>query len=169
MALKEIDLAEIALNPFDKIGKEWMLVTAGTPGDCNTMTASWGGLGVLWGKPTATAFIRPQRRTKEFVDREGLFTLSFFGDGQRSALKLLGTVSGHDDPGKIAKAGLTEVAVGGSTAFAEAQLVLVCRTIYSDFMPPENFVAKENDAKWYPDHDYHTMYIAEVEQALVQE
>ena len=52
------------------IGKEWMLITAGTVSDCNTMTASWGGLGVIWGKPSATVYIRQSRYTKEFVDRK---------------------------------------------------------------------------------------------------
>ena len=33
------------------------------------MTASWGGLGVLWGKPVAFIFLRPTRYTKEFVDK----------------------------------------------------------------------------------------------------
>ena len=96
MAFKEVALEDLDINPFSKIGKEWMLVTAGSgPEDCNTMTASWGGLGVIWGQNVATAYIRPQRYTKEFLDREGRFTLSFFGAGnQREALGLLGKVSG---------------------------------------------------------------------------
>ena len=55
-------------NPFEKIGKEWMLVTAEKNGVVNTMTASWGGVGILWGKEVATLYIRPQRYTKEFID-----------------------------------------------------------------------------------------------------
>ena len=56
------------MNPFTKIGKEWMLITAGDETKSNTMTASWGGLGIMWNKKVATAYIRPQRYTKEFVD-----------------------------------------------------------------------------------------------------
>ena len=36
-------------------------------------------------------------------------------------------------------------------------------------MPYENFIAKENDAKYYPNKDYHTMYIAEIVKILVAE
>ena len=54
-----------------------MLITAGNEEKCNTMTASWGGVGVMWGKNAVTAYIRPQRYTKEFVDREEAFTISF--------------------------------------------------------------------------------------------
>ena len=72
-----IDPKELNQNVFSMIGEQWMLVTAGTAERCNTMTASWGGLGVLWGKPVATVYIRPQRYTLEFVEREDCFTLSF--------------------------------------------------------------------------------------------
>ena len=66
--MKKIDIKSMEMKPFEKIGSEWMLITAEKHGKVNTMTASWGGLGILWGKPVATAYIRPQRYTKEFVD-----------------------------------------------------------------------------------------------------
>ena len=43
---QEIQPGEITGNPFTLIGKDWMLVTAGDAGKFNTMTASWGGVGV---------------------------------------------------------------------------------------------------------------------------
>ena len=61
-----IDLME--MNPFTKIGKEWMLITAGDEKKANTMTASWGGVGVLWGKNVVYIFVRDTRYTKEFID-----------------------------------------------------------------------------------------------------
>ena len=45
---QNIDPKTLPENVFSLIGDRWMLVTAGTPAHCNTMTASWGGLGVLW-------------------------------------------------------------------------------------------------------------------------
>ena len=83
MAFKEIAIDELSFNPFDKIAKQWMLITAGNKEGSNTMTASWGGLGIMWGKKVATAYIRPQRYTKEFVDRAEIFTL-FFPSGNRA-------------------------------------------------------------------------------------
>ena len=62
--MKEINVSELKDNMFDAIGKEWMLVTAGNSSSFNTMTASWGGVGVLWGKPVAFIFIRPERYTR---------------------------------------------------------------------------------------------------------
>lgn len=67
MAFKEIAIDELSFNPFEKISKQWMLITAGDELKSNTMTASWGGVGIMWGKPVVTAYIRPQRYTKELI------------------------------------------------------------------------------------------------------
>ena len=60
---KEISPLEITENPFQLIGKDWLLVTAEQNQQCNMMTASWGGVGIMWNKPVAFTFIRPQRHT----------------------------------------------------------------------------------------------------------
>lgn len=83
--MKEIQVKDLQLNPMTLISDGWMLITAGNEQNgFNTMTASWGHLGAIWGTnkglPTATVYIRPQRYTKEFVDREEEFTLSFFSN-----------------------------------------------------------------------------------------
>ena len=63
MSFQKINIQDLSINPFQKIGKEWMLITAGDEKKVNTMTASWGGMGVLWGQNVVTAYIRPQRYT----------------------------------------------------------------------------------------------------------
>ena len=70
MGFKKVDVKTLEMKPFEKIGSEWMLISAAKDGKANTMTASWGGIGVLWGKNVATVYIRPQRHTKEFVDAQ---------------------------------------------------------------------------------------------------
>lgn len=95
---KEIKVGEINENTFEMIGKKWMLVTAEKKsGEVNTMTASWGGLGVLWRKNVAFIFIRPQRFTKGFVDEAEKFSLTFFDESYRKQLSYLGTASGKDE------------------------------------------------------------------------
>ena len=51
--MKKINIAEKSFNPFELIGQKWMLISAGTEDKWNTMTASWGAVGVMWGKPSA--------------------------------------------------------------------------------------------------------------------
>ena len=127
--LKEIPVAELTMNPMTLIARQWMLITAGNEArGYNTMTASWGHLGSIWGHgggmPTSVIFIRPQRFTKEFVDREEYYTLSFFAPEYKKALGYLGSHSGRDGD-KVAAAGLTPMFLEDTTAFAEANLVLV--------------------------------------------
>lgn len=168
MSFKEIKAEELTMNPFTKIGKEWVLITAGNEEKANTMTASWGGVGVIWGKNAATVYIRPQRYTKEFVDREDTFTLSFLGEEYRQALNYCGKVSGKGVD-KIAEAGLTTYFADGTPGIGEADMILVCRKMYHDTIKPEGFDMTENDGKWYPQKDYHEMYIAEITKVLVKE
>ncbi|HEK5028644.1 TPA: flavin reductase [Clostridioides difficile] len=168
MGFREVKIEELQFNPFTKIGKEWLLITAGDSEKFNTMTASWGGVGVYWGKNVVTTYIRPQRYTKEFVDSNDTFTVAFFDETYREALNICGTISGRDI-NKIEKAGLTPYFVDDTVAFEEANMIIVCKKLYHNNMPPENFDAKENDKKWYPEKDYHTMYISEIIKVLVKE
>ena len=161
---QKVDPKTLDLNPFAAIGEQWMLITAGTPERCNTMTASWGGLGVLWGVPMAIAYIRPQRYTKEFVDANEYFTLSFFSEQWRSQLSLCGSKSGRDVD-KAKECGVT-VCSGecGAPYFEQAELVLVCR---KRMVIPMDATAMPEDVKekWYHG-DYHDMYWGEIVEAL---
>ena len=96
MAFREISVEELKDNPFTLINKDWMLITAGNEQSHNTMTASWGGVGELWGKYVSTIYVRPQRYTLEFVEREDYYSLCFFGPEYRQALSLCGSKSGRD-------------------------------------------------------------------------
>ena len=156
---------EITRIPFTLIGDDWMLVTAEKDGKANTMTASWGGVGILWGKTVATIYIRPQRYTKEFLDSAGRFTLSILGAEHKKTLGYLGSVSGRDED-KIAKSGLTLSHENEAPYFEEAEMVLVCKTLYKQEQKPECFLDKESLDQWYEAKDFHTMYIAEIETVL---
>ncbi len=167
MEFKEIKVEELQFNPFNKIGKEWLLITAGDKEKFNTMTASWGGVGVLWQENVATTYIRPGRYTKEFVDANDIFTIAFFNSEYRGALNICGTISGRDED-KVEKAGLTPYFIDGTVAFQEASMILVCKKMYHDTIKPDLFDSTENISKWYPDKDYHTMYISKILKILVK-
>ncbi|MBR2949147.1 MAG: flavin reductase family protein [Lachnospiraceae bacterium] len=171
--MKEINVKELQMNPMTLIGNEWMLITAGNEENgYNTMTASWGHLGSIWGhggkSATSTIFVRPQRYTKEFVDREELYTLCFFPEGYREQLAYLGFHSGRDED-KVAKVGLTPVFSDGTTYFKEANLVLICKKLYRAPILEEGFIDKSIVDDCYPDKDFHDMYIGSIEKVLIAE
>ena len=170
---KEIPVSQLQLNPMTLIAHDWMLVTAGdAQNGYNTMTASWGHLGSIWGhsggRPTSVIFVRPQRYTKKFVDREDLYSLCFFPAEYKKALGYLGTHSGRDGD-KVAAAGLTPVFGDGYTYFAEANLVLVCRKLYQAPVLEEGFLDKEVMEEYYPQRDFHDLYVGEIVQVLINE
>lgn len=171
--MKEIPVSELTINPMEKIAKEWMLITAGTKETgYNTMTASWGHLGSIWGHggglPTAAVYVRPQRYTKEFVDREPYFTLSFFPAEYKKALGYLGSHSGRDGD-KVAAVGMTPCFGENFTTFEEAELTLVCRKLFRMPLKEEYFLDKAIVEESYPNRDFHDMYIGEIVKVLVKE
>lgn len=160
----EVNPLELNCNPFQMIGKDWALVTAGDETGCNTMTVSWGNMGIMWNKNIVTIFIRPQRYTKEFLDRFDNFTVTFYEETARDALKLCGSKSGRDFD-KIKAASLTPVHENGTTYFEEARLVLECKKIYLDKIRPEGFLDPSIQQN-YIAGDYHLIYMGEITRVL---
>lgn len=153
-------------NVFKLIGKDWMLVTAGTEDSFNTMTASWGGMGVLWDKKVSIVFIRPTRYTFEFLEKTEVYTLSFLEEQYRDILMYCGTKSGRD-VNKVAETSLTPAFGLSSVYFAEARLVLECKKIYFQDITPDRFLDKTIH-EYYPKKDYHRVYVGEIVKCLLR-
>ena len=151
-------------NACKLIGKDWMLVCAGD----NAMTASWGGMGILWNKPVSFVFIRPQRHTDQMTEANNRLTLAFFDESYRDALRYFGTKSGRDGD-KFAATGLTRAYTESGTLYpAEARLVLTCRKLYTDMLRKEAFLDPALLGN-YPADDFHRMYVCEIEEAWIKE
>lgn len=165
---KEIKPEELNESAFQLIGNDWMLITAKKEDKVNTMTASWGSFGIMWGKNVVSIVLRPQRFTKEFIDASSTFSLTFFDNSFRKDLSYLGTVSGRDED-KLSKTNLTVSYLEDTPCFEEAKLTIICKKLYAQNLEPECFIEKELDKKWYPEKDYHTLYIAEVEKIFIKE
>lgn len=168
MHYQTIETDTLMLNPFKRIAKGWMLITAEKDGKVNTMTAGWGGFGVMWGKNVAYIVIRESRFTKEFIDNSDTFSLTFFDESYKKTLSYLGTVSGRDED-KIAKSGLTLVNDADAPYFEEGNLAMICHKLYAMPMGPEGFTdGPDLDEKFYSDKDYHTLYVGEIKKVMVK-
>lgn len=167
MDFKKISPLEIQENASKIIGKDYMLVTAGNSTKSNCLTASWGGLGFMWGKPVACIVIRPQRYTKEFIDREDFFTLSFFDDSFKQMFAFCGSKSGRD-VNKIKECNLTPFETPNkSIAYEQARLILECKKMYAAPFVKEGFI-DENLLPNYTAGDFHVQYIAEITNCLIK-
>jgi flavin reductase (DIM6/NTAB) family NADH-FMN oxidoreductase RutF len=143
---------------------QWMLLTAGenAPGKFNTMTVSWGGLGVIWNKPLAMVVVRPSRFTYSFMEKHDTFTLSSFPEPYKDKLTLCGSRSGRAID-KVKACGLTPIpsSVVAAPGFDEAELIMECRKMYYDDINPAHFLAPHIESN-YGGHDYHRMYFGEI-------
>lgn len=158
--MQQITFDQLELNPFEVMSEDNFLLTSGTKEDFNTMTCGWGALGYIWAKPSITVFVRESRYTLEFMDKNDIFTASFFPPIERSKLFYCGTHSGRD-VNKIKECGLNPIALDGGIAFEEANLVFVCKKISKTFIDKDSFI-DQGILTHYPQGDFHYMFVGEI-------
>lgn len=156
---------------FELFEKQWALVTAGNMERFNCCTVGWGSMGTLWNKPVVTVYLHPARYTREFLNANDSFTLSFFPEAYKKALGILGTLSGRDGD-KITPSGLTPTAMGGSVSYEEAELSFLCRKLYQHRFAKEDLAPEiqayyqahpkvyppDEEGEWQP----HWVFVGEV-------
>jgi flavin reductase (DIM6/NTAB) family NADH-FMN oxidoreductase RutF len=164
-SFKETNIKDFSPNPFE-IKDKWMLISAAKPdGTVNTMTASWGSFGIMWNKEVVFIVIRPQRFTREFVESSESLSLTFFDDSYKKALAYLGKASGRDED-KIAKAGLSVATDNKVPYFEEAEMVIFAKKLFVQRIEEAAFLDEKIVDRWYPEKDFHYLYIAEITKIL---
>jgi flavin reductase (DIM6/NTAB) family NADH-FMN oxidoreductase RutF len=164
MAREKIAIDWFLARIYHLWDKQWFLLTSGdfAKGHYNTMTVSWGSMGVMWNRPFVQVVVRPTRYTYSLMERYDAFTLCALPDTYRKALNLLGSRSGRDGD-KIAQAGLTPIASTQVAApgFAEAELIIECKKMYWDDFAPAHFIDPKIEEN-YAQQDYHRIYFGQV-------
>ena len=164
---RKISPEELEGNFIKKISKEWMLITAGNKDKFNMMTASWGGIGVLYNKPVAICFINPARYTYQIMESGDTYTLTFYPEQYRNALQYCGTKSGRDED-KVKGSGLVPVEVEtGAMAFEQANIIIECRKLVSQSMSLDAINNPEERNK-RATSAMHKMYIGEIVNVWVK-
>jgi len=158
---KKIAPDKIPGNIVKMLSEDWMLITAGDKDKFNMMTASWGGLGFLYEKPVAFCFINPTRYTYQLMENKDTYTLTFYTEAYRDALKYCGSKSGKDTD-KVKGSGLTPITTpGGSKAFSQAWLIIECRKMVAQSLQAESISDKSLKENW-TGKQMHKMYIGEI-------
>ena len=164
---KEINIRELKDNFVKMISNDWALLTAGKSDDFNTMTVSWGGIGELWNKDVCFVFVRPQRYTYEFMEKNGYFSLSFFGGEYKKELGVCGSKSGRDID-KISETGFSPIDLGKAVGFEQAKVNIVLKKLVYQDMKPDGFI-DESIMNNYANNDFHRVYIGEIVKVIVEE
>lgn len=167
MSFREISVNDLNINPVTMFSDGWALLTAGDKNSFNAMTVSWGAIGEMWGKASMFVFVRPQRYTHEFCEKNEYFTVSCFQGEHKSELSFFGSESGRDYD-KFKETGLTAVSDENFVYCNEAKYIFICKKSAKTVFQPENFYAPYID-DCYKAKDYHDIYVGEIVKILVQE
>ncbi len=171
------------INVFDYAGtilnsiRKGVLITTKAGDKVNSMTIGWGTIGIEWGAPIFTAFIREGRYTNELLNNADSFTINIPLDGaDRKAIGILGTKSGRDTD-KISESNITYVPGESvdSPAVKEYALTIECKIVYKQ-LQDKNAIA-EKFLEMYPqdvdssnsgaNKDFHVAYYGEIVNAYI--
>ena len=164
---KKIDVFEHMGEILNGV-KNGVLITGKADGRVNSMTISWGMVGVEWGKPVFITFVRESRFTRSLLEKNGEFTVNIpLDDSAKKILGYCGAKSGRDVD-KAKEIGLTY----------ELPLTLECKVVYKQTQDTEA-MTEENREKFYPQNvessfsganrDTHIAYYGEIVDAYVIE
>ena len=131
-----------------------------TSGD-NVMVASWGFVGVMWGKKVFVAPVRDSRYTKFMLDKTGDFTVSVPAVGtMKKEIAFCGSKSGREYD-KWAETGMKKKAakVVGTCLVEGCERYFECRVLGVLPMGDMDLSAVE---EWYPTGDKHNFYFGEI-------
>lgn len=158
--------------------RKGVLLTTKVGDKTNTMTISWGALGIEWAKPMMTVYVREHRFTHEQLEANPEFTISIpMGEFDRKILGIAGTKSGRDVD-KIKELGVTleSPEVTSVPGIKELPLTLECRVVYKQKQDPQSIKPEYNEF-FYPqdidsthhdrNKDYHTAYYGEIVDAYI--
>ena len=153
---------------FSQFDKKWGLLCAGTMEEHNAMTISWGGMGTLWRMPVVTVYVRPNRYTYGFMEKNEYFTVGFFPEEYRRIHNVMGSKSGRDMD-KDKEAGVTPKDLGKAVGYEEAEVTFLSRKVYDQDMDPERMDQECLAAIYGEDKALHRMYIGEVVDIIRKE
>jgi flavin reductase (DIM6/NTAB) family NADH-FMN oxidoreductase RutF len=159
---KQISPEEICDNVFTLVGKVFPVITAGKEGHYNSLTASGGGLGLLFKKPTTWCILRADRYTLEMIQKEQTYTMSYFPSEYKEQIMFLGSKSGRDSE-KMKEVELTSVQTpSGDMSFKEARLIIECRLTELTAPNPNDFYtqeAKDSINEAYKEANHYRQYV----------
>jgi flavin reductase (DIM6/NTAB) family NADH-FMN oxidoreductase RutF len=165
MNFKEINLAELDLNPFTKI-EEWALLTVGDKQEFNMMTITGLMMGQLWFKKTLQVYVHPARSSYPIINQSNYFTVSFFPEPRSKALEIAGKLHGNQCD-KTKETGLTPQFDQNGIYFGESNIVFICRKIYHTDVEEALFDSKDVFTGYYRNNTvFHRIFVGEIEKVL---
>ena len=166
---RKIAPKELKDNSVELIAHINGILAMGNKDEHNAMTIGWGAFGVLWSKPIYTVYVSSSRFSHSLMEKNDMFTVSFFNKSHKGDVMYLGHHSGRDGD-KISKTHFhLNYTERGNPVFEEAFLILECRKIYS---APFDYDKIDKDCRKMYDvgrMGIHTEYVGEIVNVYVND
>ncbi len=148
----------------DTFAKDGAFLISNKPdGSANPMTIGWGQIGVVWGRPVFTIYVRPSRYSYECLKGATEFAVSVPVVGELSKeLLYCGTKSGRDHD-KIADCNLAleDGKSIGVPILADCGLHFECKILARTDLGPSN-IESEDVRRIYESKDIHQVLFGEI-------
>lgn len=177
---EEIDVFDYSKEILSALNKG-VLLTTKSDEKVNSMVIGWGLLGIEWGKPIFTAFVRKNRFTNKLLRESNEFTINIpiNKDYDKKIIALCGTKSGRDiDKIKDLNLTLVEPSKIDVPGIKEFPLTLECKVIYKQDQDLSK-LSKSDREKFYPadvdssfhgaNKDFHSAFYGEIVSAYIIE
>lgn len=139
-----------------------LLVSVDENGRPNAMTIGWATLGIVWGKPILTVYVRPSRYTFGLIEKTGDFTVNVLPRELEEIASFCGNISGRDCD-KFEAKGLIAVPslYVKSPMIEQAVVCYECAVVHRNDVIPEE-LTPEIKTRSYPRDNYHRIYFGEI-------
>ncbi|MDR1054499.1 MAG: flavin reductase [Prevotellaceae bacterium] len=163
---KKIEATELTDNIFKLVGEDFTVITAGDETHYNSMTASWGGVGILFNNPATWCFLRANRYTLELMKKHETYTMAYFPEEYKDRVMYLGSVTGRNTD-KMKNTTLTYVKThDGNIAYKEAKLIIECKLIELTTVNPSDFYTEKGksfiEEAYTEVKDYHKIVLGQI-------
>ncbi|MCC8173108.1 MAG: flavin reductase [Odoribacter sp.] len=140
---KSVQPNDLDENVFKVTAEDYAVITAGTLSDYNSMVASYGGWGILFGDPVTWCFLRANRYTLEYMRANEKYTFAYFDAPYKEKIMHFGTSSGRGTD-KMKTHDLTAVETpNGSISYKEARFIIECELVEITTVSPDDFYSEK--------------------------
>ena len=164
---KKTEIFNVYAQTMEHLGNEGILLVAGDPP--NPMTIGWGLMGILWGMPVFSVFVRPTRFTFQLMEKSETFSVCVMDKKYKKQVGFCGVKSGRET-NKIRECGFTlEKGILIPVPYiVESSLHYECRIINKNKIEDQT-LARPIISRYYPQSDFHTVYYGEILGAFKEE
>ena len=149
---------------IENLYKQGAFLTVGDKEKYNTMTISWGSVGLMWRKKMFIAMVRESRYSSEFLDLGKSYTVSIPRENEmKEALGICGSKSGRDiDKEKEANIKIVKSKEVQAPIVYGCEKYYECKIVFKQEMDLNNMSDEMKEQFYNASETKHVFYFGEI-------